>query len=124
MAGCTGTGERVRGAGSTLGIIEAGSSLGVGLLLDDEVLDSEELFLPGFGLTHPSVLATPSGVTVRLDELFDLDDDPFLLDFLFLLCLSPVEGARTNELCDIRFDSCSNVLIASIREELERFIRA
>jgi hypothetical protein len=95
------------------------------LELDDECLRLD------LGRTQPSGVARPRGVIDSSGELLDRPcfkrgaDAVCLVLFLCPECDSLVgDEARTSEVRDIRLASASKVLIASIREALERFKRA
>ena len=93
--------------------------------------ESEDNFLSILGRTHPSDVAGPNGVIESCGALFDLACFGFPREellFAFLLCLRfslcLFEGTNTREDCESRWESCSKVWIASIREALERFTSA
>lgn len=100
---------------------------------DDVPVDfeSEDSFLPVLGRTHPSDVAGPNGVIESCGALLDLacfgfPKEELLLAFLlclrFSLCL--FEGTRAREDRESRWESCSKVWMASIREALDRFTSA
>jgi hypothetical protein len=90
--------------------------------------ESEDNFLPVLRRTHPSDVAGPKGVFESCGALLDLTCPKEELLLVFLRCLRLslclLEGTSAREDCDSRWESCSKVWMASIREALERFTSA
>lgn len=101
------------------------------LVLDD-LLESEECFRPVLGRTHPSGVASPSGVAAtdssgalfdRVWFVYSIAFVPAVFFFVRRLCgwWSPgLSGTRAREERESLWESSEKVSIASWREEFDR----
>lgn len=95
---------------------------------DPEGLDPEDDFRRGFGRTQPVDDIESEGALLEWLCFRLLAGKDFLVFRLWwtewLRCADWASGVRARDDKDRRMESCSKVLMASIRDALDRFIRA
>jgi len=89
-------------------------------------LESDDPVRLGLGRTQPADVTEGEGALLGRACLKSFADDDFFRLWPEWVRLSGLllAGTKAREERESLFDSCSKVLIASIREALERFIRA